>query len=240
MARHADRLDATKLQAVTASGPEMDVGRLLYAVRPKPGPLPIAIMVLVVIVIGGFTYLTNNHSLVLTAFALLIPSLMILAIAAGGFLEQHRVHEHALLVGPTWPRNRPYVIPVSTIDPETVTVHHRANMIARRLKSQGLPTMRMAVYSTRAVSFTGLTYELAHPTANPAELKRYGVVRAVFSGQLMPRQDRSLWALGVRRPQPLLEALEAAFAADGRPAPGLAQRAAAHPIVEPSGRPASR
>lgn len=224
---------------MTSQLPETDVGRLLYAVRPTPGPLPVAVMVGVVLAIGGFTYLTNDHSLLLGGLAVLIPAAMIAAGALGGFLEQHRVYEHAVLLGPTWPRNNPYVIPVSTIDPETLTVHYRANLIARRLQSQGLPTMRMAVYSTRAVSFVGLSYEQAHPTSNPAELKRYGAVRAIFSGKLMPRGDRSLWALGVRRPEPLLAALEQAFAASGQPAPGVAARAAANPIVEPSGRPVS-
>lgn len=224
---------------MTSARSDIDPGRLLYAVRPTPGPGAVAVMGGVVLIIAAFTFVTNGNSVPLGTIGGLIPAALIAAVAVGGFSEQHRVHEYAVLVGPTWPRNRPYVIPISTIEPESVTVHQRANLINRRLHSQGVPTIRLAIYSTEAVSFVGLSYEKAHPTVNPAELRRYGVVRAVFSGQLMPHEDRSLWALGVRRPEPLLQALEAAFAADGRPAPGLAARAAASPLVEPSGRPAT-
>lgn len=224
---------------MTRDEPQGDIGRLIYAVRPTPGVFATVIMVGLVSILGTFVYLTNEHSL-LYAFAGMAGSAAVVApLVVVGLCEQHRVHEHAVVVGLTWPRNRPYVIPLSTVDPATVTVHHRANLISRRIKSSGLPTMRMAVYSTRAVSFVGLTYEKAHPTSNPAEQPRYQLLAAAVSGTLMPRGDQSLWVLGVRRTRPLLGALEAAFAADGRPAPGMAAHAAAHPVLEPSGRPAS-
>lgn len=217
--------------------PAEGLGRLIYAVRPMPGPVASAVLISIVAAPGAFTYLTNEHSLLYASAAVLSGSALVGAGLVAGLLEQHRVYERAVAVGLTWPRNRPYVIPMSTIDPDTVTVHQRANMIARRLHSQGLPTMRMAIFSTRAVSFVGLSYEQAHPTANPAKLMRYQLLQAIFGGTPMPRGDRSRWALGVRRPEPLLEALEKAFAAAGRPAPGVAARAAANPIIEPSGRP---
>ncbi|MDQ3484158.1 MAG: hypothetical protein M3445_01895 [Actinomycetota bacterium] len=220
--------------------PPRDLGRLIYAVRPTPGLLATAITLAIVVVVGAFVYLTNERSLLYASTGMASISALIAVLAASGLCEQHRVYEHAVVVGFTWPRNRPYVIPISTIDPTTVTVHRRANMIARRLKSGGLPTMRMAVYSTRAVSFVGLTYQKAHPTSNPAEQHRRQLLQAAVTGTLMPRGDRSLWALGVRRPRPLLDALEAAFTADGRPAPGVAAHAAANPVIEPSGQPATR
>lgn len=225
---------------MTKAEPQRDLGGLIYAVRPTPGVLATAVTLGFIVLVGVFVYLTNERSLLYALTGVVSISALIALLAASGLCEQHRVYEHAVVVGLTWPRNRPYVIPISTIDPATVTVHRRANMIARRLNSGGLPTMRMAVYSTRAVSFVGLTYQKAHPTSNPADQTRRQLLQAAVTGTLMPRGDRSLWALGVRRPQPLLDALEAAFAADGQPAPGLAAHAAANPVIEPSGLPVAR
>jgi hypothetical protein len=60
--------------------------------------------------------------------------------------------------------------------------------------------------------------------------------QSTFGGGPLPSGPTSRWALGVRRPDLLLRAIEQAFAADGRPQPGLAERALLRPVIEPSGR----
>jgi hypothetical protein len=227
--------------------PESDLGALIYAVRPLPRPLPIVLALGFVLLIDVFIFVTNGHSLVFVAWGTAGALLVIGAAALGGFLELHRLYEHGVVVGLSWPRGRPpYVIPLSSVDPASVTVHHRANMLARRLGTGGSPTMRMAWYSTRAVSFVGRSWELSNaaldpdsPVANPRKRRMLETRQAAFGRGPMPSGDTSLWALGVRDPEPLLQALERAFAADGHPQSGLAERALRHPVVEPSGRPMS-
>ncbi len=222
-----------------------DLGLLLYAVRPLPRTLPIALAVGVVLLLDAFIFVTNGHSLLPVGFGTIGALLVIGPAAFSGFLELHRVYEHAVVVGLSWPRGRPpYVIPLSTIQPETVTVHYRANMIARRLGTGGSPTMRMAIYSTRAVSFVGRSWELANaafdaddPLAGRTKRRMLVLRQSTFGRGPLPSGPTSVWALGVRDPAPLLRALEQAFGADGRPQPGLAERAASHPVIEPSGKP---
>lgn len=104
--------------------------------------------------------------------------------------------------------------------------------------------MRMAVYSTRAVSFIGRSWEASNDALDPTNpaastLKRTALEmrQATVGRGPLPAGDTCLWALGIRDPKPLLQALEQAFRADGRPQPGLAARALAHPVIEPSGQP---
>lgn len=228
----------------STAGPTADPGRLIYAVRPTPRLTPWLIMIGILVVPGAFIYLTNDHSVVLTATGVMTIGVFLSALALSGFLELHRIHEHAVVVGLSRPRRSPpYVIPLSSIDPSTVTVHHRANMIARRLGTQGSPTMRMAVYSTRAVSFVGRSWQAANLALDPGDpasakkLRRLQLRQAFFGKTALPEGASVLWALGVRRPEPLVKALEEAFAADGNPQPGLAERALRNPIIEPAGKP---
>lgn len=225
------------MAAPVPSGPgETPYGRLIYAVRPTPSARAVVVIVATLAVIGGFVGLTN-HSWLLALFGILGAGLAITAICLGGFVDKHRVHEHALLLGPTWPGATPYVVPVSSIDPASITSHVHANQLSKRLHNNGLPTMRCAIYTDRAVSLVGISYERALDGRNPAEARGHRAMGAVLYGRSeMPREAESRWVLGVRRPRPLLEALEAALAADGRPSPGLAARVDAHPVMEPSGR----
>ncbi len=224
-----------------------DLGALIYAVRPLPRALPIVLALGVVLLLDLFIFITNGHSLVAVAFGTVGALAVIMAASLGGFLELHRVYEHAVVVGLSWPRGRPpYIIPMSTVDPQTVTVHHRANMIGRRLGTGGSPTMRMAWYSTRAVSFVGRSWDLSNVALDPGNLganpRKRGMLetrQAAFGRGSLPSGHTNLWALGVRDPQPLLRAIERALAADGRPQPGLTERALRHPVVEPSGKPLS-
>lgn len=222
-----------------------DLGTLVYSVRPLPRATPVLIAVAVVVVMDAAIYLGGDSSLMLVGFGTLGALLVMVPAVYSGYLELHRVYEHAVVVGLSWPRTSPpYVIALSSIDPSSVTVHVRANMIARRLQTQGSPTMRMAIYSTRAVSFIGRSWQTSNaaldpssPSAQPAKRRLLELRQAAFTSSPLPAGPTSLWALGVRDPQPLLEALEAAFAADGRPQPGLAQRALLNPVIEPSGEP---
>lgn len=214
-------------------------GRLIYAVRPTPSARAVLIIAALLAVIGGFVWVTNDHSWVLAAAGMVGAGVAITAICLGGLVEKHRVHEHALLLGPTWPGSTPYVVPLASVDPDTITSHVHANQMPKRLHNNGLPTMRCAIYTTRAVSLVGLSYEAALPGRNPADSSAHQAMGAALYGRNeMPREAASRWVLGVRRPRPLLDALESALAADGRPRPGLAARVDARPVVEPHGLPA--
>ena len=213
-----------------------DPGRLLYAVRPTPSLPALAIGAAVLVALGVLTYLTNDRSAILAWCAMGGAAIVMGAATAAGFLDRHRVHEHAVVLGPTWPGATPYVVAISSIDPDSVTVHSRAHRVARRLNAVGMPTIRMAVYSTRAVSFRGASFDAAGGGRSAARRTGLEALRAAASGQRLPREATSVWVLGVRRPRPLLDALEAAFAADGRPCPGLADAAQARAVVEPPGR----
>lgn len=227
--------------------PQADLGSLIYSVRPMPRTAPVLLGVAFLVACGAFVFFTNHHSILLTLAGVAGGLVVILAAAASGVLEIHRVYEHAIVVGLSWPRRSPpYIIPLSSIDPASVTVHYRANMIARRLGTGGSPTMRMAIYSTCAVSFVGLSWETANsaldptnPGARPLKRTALEMRQAAFGRGPLPAGSTSLWALGVRDPAPLLQAIERAFDADDRPQPGLTERALAHPIVEPSGKPTS-
>lgn len=223
--------------ASSSPTPETEYGQLLYAVRPMPRWPAVLVVAVVLLLIGGFVWLTNDHSWWLALAGAAGAGIAVIAICLAGFAEKHRVHEHALLLGPTWPRAQPYVVPLASIDPDTVTSHLRANQLPKRLHNNGLPTMRCAIYTTRAVSLVGLSYEAALGERNPADSRGHQAVGHFFGRNDMPREAASRWVLGVRRARPLLDALEVALAADGRPQPGLAARVDARPVVEPSGEP---
>jgi hypothetical protein len=224
-------------EPVGSAPDDAGLGRLIHAVRPLPGVVPVLIGLAVIVAIDALIFFPNGRTWVGVAFGTAGSGVVILAAAGSGLLEQHRVYEHAIVLGLTWPRSStPYVIPLSTIDPDSVTVHQRANLISRRLGAGGSPTLRMAVYSTRAVSFVGRSWQDAAP-AGETKRRLLGLRQAAFGRGPLPSGSTSLWVLGVLHPEPLLDALEQAFAASGRPHPGLAAAALAAPVVEPSGQP---
>jgi hypothetical protein len=139
-----------------------EAGRQVFAQRPLPSVWAVAIAVLLLLAFyavvaalldsaGGAATATGGATLV------------VVLLFASGMIEKHRVCERALLLGPTLPRSVPYVVPVTTIDPGSVRLHHRANFITRRLRQQGTANLRMAPYATKAVSFRGLDPLAAHP-----------------------------------------------------------------------------
>ena len=137
-------------------------GRELFAVRPRPGWGFLVVVVVTTALGYGLAYLAPERSPVLAITGAVGVLLVHLGVGGSGLLEKHRVCEHALVLGPTWPGATPYVVPLSSIDPQSIRLHHRANFLGRRLGGPGARNIRMAVYSTKAVTFTGLHYELAH------------------------------------------------------------------------------
>ena len=225
------------MTAASSPPDEVAYGRLLYAVRPTPRWNALLVLAAILLAAGGLVWLTDRS--VWSAVAGFTGAgLALSAICLGGFVDKHRVHEHAVLLGPTWPGTQPYVVPLSTIDPSTITFHLRARQLPRRLHNNGLPTMRCAIYTTWAVSFIGLSYEAARGDRNPAVSAAHQRAGLFYGRGEMPTEAASRWVLGIRRPRPLLDALEAALAADGRPQPGLAAFVETHPVTEPSGQPA--
>ena len=161
-------------------------GRLVYGVRPTPTARVWVVGVALGIGALGLGAVAPPRTWWTALAALAGYVVAVGLIAASGFLDRHRVHEDAVLLGTTWPGATPFVVPVSSIDPGSLVVHERANQVNRRLHMNGTPTMRMAIYSTRAVSFVGLG-----PAGGPAR-----------------------WVLGVRDPEPLVAALVAVLGAD--------------------------
>lgn len=141
-------------------------GRLLYATRPWP-TWPFYLLTVVVLGIGfGLGMLDPSHDPAYGVAGALGMAVVWFGLALSGLLDKHRVHEAAVVLGATLPGMKPYVVPVDSIRPDSLTVHHRANLINRRLHQNAQPSMRMAFYSTRAVSFTGLHHEAAQPDAS--------------------------------------------------------------------------
>jgi hypothetical protein len=150
-----------------------------------------------------------------------------------GYLEKHRVCEHALVLGLTpWPRSRPFVIPWSTIAPESLVLHDPSLKLGVDTTTVLHPrAARLATYSRRSVSLVGLHPDLAHPRR-----RRWSPIaerfRAAPDGALPP-EFLVRWAMAVRDPEPLLRAIEAAMVASGADARGIAQHALDHPVHGP-------
>ena len=184
-----------------------DVGALRFAVRPTPGPRFLAAVVLTTALAGAVGALVPEGG-ALGAVGGVVGLLLVHGgLLGAGLVEQHRVHDAALVLGPTAGRARPYVLPWSQLDPGSLQVHRRANLVGSRYGAVGTSrNLRTAVYSTSAVSVVG-----------PAPLGGSGSVR---------------WLMGVRDPEPLARAVERAMVDAGLPAQGAAERALAAPVVE--------
>ena len=92
----------------------------------------------------------------------------------------------------------------------------------------------MAAYSTSAVSVTGLLPQLASARRRKKLLGRLGITSTALWGEVpLPEAPTVRWLMGVRDPEPLARAVEAALVAAGHPgAQGAADRALAHPVRE--------
>ena len=221
---------------------EPEAGPLLHRERLWPSARGWAVTLGAPAVVGALFGLAGGPGVV--AGMVVIGLVLGLVFAATGFVQEQRVHERALVTGGTWPRSRPYVIPWESVDPSQVRLHHRANLIGRRVK-QGSRTLRVAPYGTIAVSFPGLAPELASPRARE---RTFGLLatQGVDAEAELRAQDESMrdwnlgttyptetWVIGTGHPDRFLAAVESALLAAGRPdARGLAARELAHPLVE--------
>ncbi|HWL99357.1 MAG TPA: hypothetical protein VNP20_18595 [Nocardioidaceae bacterium] len=95
--------------------------------------------------------------------------------------------------------------------------------------------IRMAAYSTKAVTFTGLHCELANDRLRRSSpLAVEAQRRPMYDNVAAPPTPTATWARGVRDPQPLLRAIEQALvdaAPAGRIAHGRDERAHTPPVV---------
>ena len=91
----------------------------------------------------------------------------------------------------------------------------------------------MAAYSTKAVNFTGLQYELARDRLRrSSSLAVEAQRRPMYDDVAAPPKPTTTWALGARDPQPLLRAIEQALVDAGQPATGFSRRQLRNPTVE--------
>ncbi len=209
-----------------------DAGRQLYAERPLPSWR--ALVVFLLLLLALYALLVRLFDSVPGAAATTAGAALVLAVLFGAaMLDRHRVCERALLLGPTLPRAVPYVVPLTTIDPASVRLHHRANLIGRRLRQQGTPNLRMAPYATVAVSFTGLHPSAAHPRRRQGAASLYTEPLLQYESTPFTRIVTERWVLATSHPDRLLRALERALAGAGMPgAEGLAERELRNPVVE--------
>jgi hypothetical protein len=208
-------------------------GRERFAVRPSPGWGFLVVVVVTTALGYGLAYLAPERSPVLAIAGAIGVLLVHLGVAGAGLLEKHRVCEHALVLGPTWPGATPYVVPLTSIDPTSIRLHHRANFLGRRLGGPGARNIRMAVFCTKAVTFTGLHYELAHDRlhrSSPLAVEAHR--RPMYDNVPAPPTPSITWALGVRDPQPILRAIEQALVDARQPAAGVSERQLSNPVVE--------
>lgn len=219
------------------SSPFLEPGQLgsrRFAVRPIPGPrflggvlLSATVAVVICLFVpGGGRYVAAGG-----AVGLLIVHG---GVIGSGLIEQHRVHDRGLLLGPTVAGTTPFVIPWSTVDPSSLQVHRRANFIGGRYGPNGPSSnLRMAPYSTSAVSVTGLLPQLASPRRRKSCWAARHHVHGPLGEVPLPEAPTVRWLTGVRDPEPLARAVEAALVAAGHPAAqGAADRALAHPVRE--------
>ncbi|TDD97106.1 hypothetical protein [Jiangella asiatica] len=218
---------------------ESAAGALRYAERHRPGPLALAIMFLGPLVAPLVLVPTAGGGLA-SAVSYYVGGLVVLVLLfMSGWMNRAKVYDRAVVLDTAWPGGRPYVVPLSTIDPARVRYHERANLIGRRL-GQAKRTLRTGPYTRQAVSFEGLSPRLAHRHGRDVSEARTQVVRPrARSLRVDDGAGRTLdlelatWVVGTSTPEPFLRALEQALVdARGPGAAGLAERTLARPVVE--------
>ncbi|GII97496.1 hypothetical protein [Sinosporangium siamense] len=208
-----------------------DAGAPRYTERPMPSWKAVAVAFLFLAAIYAPTAAADSPAG--AALATGAAAVFLVVLFGVGMLEKHRVCERALLLGPTWPGAVPYVVPLVSIDPASVRLHYRANFMGRRLGRQGTPNLRMGVFSTIAISFTALHPLAAHPRRRHRIGSLYTEPLMRYGNAPSPPVIKELWVLATRRPDRLLQALEAALVDAGVPgARGLAERELRAPLVE--------
>ena len=212
-----------------------DAGQELYSVRSKPGRIAWLVFAGLLVVSFLMGWLAPDSGIV-GAFAALIGGFLIMgSLFLSGLLDKHRVCENALVLGLTpWPGGQPYVIPWSTVPVDSLLLHDPANKVGSEGAGRnGARGTRMAVYSRKAVSVVGLHHDLAHPRRRQTSGFARQLLARVTPEELAQRPPLVNWAMGVRDPEPLLRAIEAAMARHDPRAAGIADHALAHPVHGP-------
>jgi len=208
-----------------------DAGAVVYSTRSVPGPR--AVLLVAVLVVAVWTVLLfvpesgPMQATVATSFLLVF----LLLLFGAGMLDHHRVCENALVLGlAPWPGGQAYVIPWSTVSPDSLTLHKPLNRPGRPAAETGSRGARTAVYSTRGVSLAGLHADLAHPRRRVRSATARELLRMTTPEQLEQNPPRIRWVMGARDPERLLRAIESAMVRHRPEAEGSAERAIAHPV----------
>ena len=213
-----------------------EVGSLRYRERHRPGPIALAVLFLAPLLVP-LIFRDDVTSVAIFLVYYLVALGFLVLLYMSGWMNRISVYDRAVVLDHSWPGGNPYVIPLSTIDPDRVRYHRRANLIGRRL-GQGRRTLRVAPYASQAITFQGLSPRVAvRRPGRPAE----GIDRVlpdsrwmeVDDGTRRVRLELATWVVSTRTARRLLRALEDALVTAGRPdAAGLADRRFAHPVVE--------
>ena len=210
-----------------------DAGAELFRVRPLPGPMAWVALTGLTALGGVLGLLPPERSLGTVISGALVSAVLFLLLFGAGYLELHRVCENALVVGLSpVPGGVPYMIPWESVRPGSIRVHDPAVGFRGAAGPAGGRGTRMAMYSSRAVSLEGLVADLAGP-----RLREMGPVARLLEDRSAAalEQDPPLtrWVMGVRDPEPLVRAVEAALVARGLAEAGLADQALASPLEGP-------
>jgi hypothetical protein len=207
-----------------------DAGREIYRVRPVPGPLAWLVLAAAVGAGGVAGRFAAGGSPATAAGGAAGIAVLFGLLYLAGYLNCHRVCENALVLGlAPWPGGEPYVIPWTTVDPATLTVHQPLTRPGSSPGEPGERGVRAAFYSRRGVSVGGLHADLAHP-------RRRSTVPA--AAELLARYTRdpgqglpaTRWVMGVRDPEPLVRAIASVLSARGLADADLAERVLASPV----------
>jgi hypothetical protein len=212
-----------------------EAGRELYSVRPKPGPIAWLVFLGLLGIAFLLGWLAPDSGLAGGVAALIGGIVILVPLFGVGMLEKHRVCENALVLGLTpWPGGQPYVIPWSTVPPDSMLLHDPATRGGSGAAGQsGARGTRMAIFSRKAVSVVGLHHDLAHPRRRERSVFARALLARVTPEELAARPPLVNWAMGVRNPEPLLRAIEGALTKHYPAAVGAADHALAHPVHGP-------
>ncbi|PSL08326.1 hypothetical protein CLV30_101297 [Haloactinopolyspora alba] len=215
---------------------ENEAGRLRYTERHWPGPIAWAVLLAtpsLIPLIGWRNVTSPGIGLFLYGGSLVVMSVFYLT----GLINRVKIYDRAVVLSTNLKPSRPYVVPLSTIDPSRIRYHRRVNFIGRRL-SFGRRNIRAAVYASQAVCFDGLSPWMAHD-----RLRREGPDHSSLSptarGIAVELDDApgslevQTWVVSTRTPRKLLRAIEDALVDFGRTdAAGMTDRLLADPVVE--------
>lgn len=203
-----------------------DAGAELFRVRPAPEPIAWLSLAGLIALGGVLGLLPPERSAWTVLSGSLTAALLFGLLFGAGFLQLHRVCVNALVLGASpFPGGTPYVIPWESVRPGSLCVHDPAVGLRGTAGPTGDRGTRMAIYSGKAVSLQGLVADLAGPRLRERSATALRLLAVRSAQELEQDPPLTRWVLGVRDPEPLTRAIEAALVARGLAEPGLADRA---------------